>query len=64
MTSVEIRRLAGRAEAEACARMMAGSEPWITLGRSYEASLALLESPDREVYVAVADDVAAGFIVL
>ena len=61
---MEIRRLAGRAEAEACARMMAGSEPWITLGRSYEASLALLESPDREVYVAVADDVAAGFIVL
>lgn len=64
MSTSVIRPLAGHGEAEACARMMAGSEPWITLGRSYEASLALLESPDREVYVAVADDVVAGFIVV
>lgn len=64
MTAVAIRPLAGRTEAETCARMMAASEPWITLGRGCEASLALLESPDREVYVAVADDVVAGFIVL
>jgi ribosomal-protein-alanine N-acetyltransferase len=59
-----IRRLAGRAEAEACARMMASSEPWVTLGRGYEASLALLERPDREAWVAVTDGALAGFIVL
>ena len=59
-----IRRLAGRAEAEACARMMAASEPWITLGRGYEASLVLLEHPEREVYVAFDDDAVAGFIIL
>jgi ribosomal-protein-alanine N-acetyltransferase len=64
VTELVIRALAGRAEAEACARMMASSEPWITLGRGYDASLALLERTDREVYVAVADDSVAGFIVI
>ena len=64
MTAPAIRPLAGRAEAEACARMMASSEPWITLGRGYDASLALLEDPEREVYVAVADGAPAGFIIL
>ena len=64
MSDLVIRSLSGRGEAEACARMMAASEPWITLGRDYEASLALLERPDREVYVARADGTVAGFIVL
>lgn len=64
MKGVVIRRLAGRAEAEACARMMAASEPWMTLGRGYDASLALVENADREVYVAVVDGAVAGFIVL
>ena len=59
-----IRALAGRAEAETCARMMAATEPWITLGRGYDASLALLESPDRECYVAIADGAVVGFLVL
>jgi ribosomal-protein-alanine N-acetyltransferase len=61
---LDIRPLGGRAEAETCARMMASSEPWITLGRGYEASLVLLERPDREVYVGLADGAVAGFIVL
>jgi ribosomal-protein-alanine N-acetyltransferase len=64
VTEVVIRRIAGRAEAQACARMMASSEPWITLERGYEASLALLERPDREVFVALAHGSVAGFIVL
>jgi len=64
VSELVIRPLAGRGEAEACARMMAASEPWITLGRGYEASLALLARPDREVYVASADGAVAGFIVL
>jgi ribosomal protein S18 acetylase RimI-like enzyme len=64
VSDLVIRPLTGLAEAEACARMMAASEPWITLGRGYEASLALLESPDREVYVALADDAVAGFVIL
>ena len=59
-----IRRLEGRAEAEACARLMAGSEPWITLGRDEAASLALLEHPDREVYVALEAGSLVGVLVL
>jgi [ribosomal protein S18]-alanine N-acetyltransferase len=64
VTDLVIRPLAGRAEAEVCAGMMAASEPWITLGRGYEASLALLERPDREVYVGWAGEELAGFVVV
>jgi len=64
VSDVVIRPLGCLAEAEACARMMAASEPWITLGRGYEASLALLVNPEREVYVAVVADVVAGFVIL
>lgn len=64
MKGIDIRPLAGRAEAETCARMMAASEPWGTLGRDFDASLALLEDPHREAYVAVADGTVTGFIIL
>lgn len=43
---------------------MAGSEPWVTLGRSYEASLALIRAPGKEVYVAHLDERLAGFLIL
>jgi [ribosomal protein S18]-alanine N-acetyltransferase len=46
-----IRRFAGAAELNAYARMMAESEPWITLGRTLEASTANLRDPGKEVYV-------------
>ena len=59
-----ISRLDSDREAETCARLMAGSEPWITLGRSYEASLAIIRDPTREVYVLRRDDALAGFMIL
>jgi [ribosomal protein S18]-alanine N-acetyltransferase len=61
---VEIRPLASDGEAEACARLMATTEPWITLKRSYVASLAILQDPTREVYVACGANGLAGFLVL
>jgi len=64
VTEVVIRRLAGRAEAEACARMMAESEPWLTLGRSRAACLAVVEDPGKEQYVALEDGAPAGLLVL
>jgi ribosomal-protein-alanine N-acetyltransferase len=64
VSELAIRPLTGLAEAEACARMMADSEPWITLGRGYEASLALLVRPDREAYVALSDGAVAGFVII
>jgi ribosomal protein S18 acetylase RimI-like enzyme len=59
-----VRAIADEAEREQCARMMQRSEPWITLGRGYEAGLSMLRDANRERHVAVADGELAGFIVL
>lgn len=59
-----IRPLETNAEAEACAALMAASEPWLTLGRGYEASLRFLRAPGREKYAAYAGERLAGFLVL
>ncbi len=63
-TEVTIRRLGSSTDADACARMMAASDPWITLGRDYQASLRIIEDPSREVYIAEDDAGLAGFLVL
>jgi ribosomal protein S18 acetylase RimI-like enzyme len=44
--------------------MMAGSEPWVTLGRGYEESLALLKDATREVYGAFDQGRVIGFVIL
>ncbi len=62
--SIVIRRLQSTVEAESCARLMAESEPWITLGRDYAASLKLVIDPTRETYVALVEEELVGFIVL
>ena len=51
-------------EAQACARLMSTSEPWTTLGRDFETSLAIVRDPDREVYLARDPDGIAGFLIL
>ena len=61
---VQIRRLAGASEVAACARMMAASEPWITLRRDFEAALGILGDPTREVHVATVDGEVVGFTIL
>jgi hypothetical protein len=52
VTALAIHPLGTREEAEACARMMAGTEPWITLGRDYDACLRVVLDETRERYVA------------
>lgn len=52
------------ADREACARMMCSSDPWITLGRTYERCLAAVSDPTRELYVARAADSLMGFVLL
>lgn len=59
-----IRALAGAEEATTCARMMSGSEPWLTIGRDYPECLRALTDESREVYVAVENGRIRGFIVL
>jgi [ribosomal protein S18]-alanine N-acetyltransferase len=64
MNDLVIRPLQTPAEAEACARLMATSEPWLTLRRTFEDGLTLLRDPAKEVYVALAGDALAGFVIL
>jgi ribosomal protein S18 acetylase RimI-like enzyme len=59
-----IRALSGEAEVATCARMMAESEPWMTLGRTVEASIRVLQDPGKEVYVADDGGRIEGFLVL
>jgi len=62
--SWSITQLQADADARTCAQLMASSEPWLTLGRTYEASLALVQDPTREVYVLRVDDTIAGFVIV
>src|SRR6185295_6828165 len=64
VTEITVRPLSGDADLERCARWMSSSEPWITLQRGYDDSMAVLRDPTREVYVAVRGDDVVGFVVL
>lgn len=59
-----VRRLGGPDEARRCGAMMCSTEPWITLGRDFDESLALVQDTSREVYVAESEGGIAGFIIL
>lgn len=61
---LSISALEGEDEVRSCARLMASSEPWITLGRSYETCLGVIQDPSREVYVARQETRFAGFLIL
>ncbi len=61
---ISIKTLDNSVEAEACASMMAGSDPWITLGRDYERCLQTVRQPLREVYLCYAGKQLAGFAIL
>jgi len=64
VTPLAIRPLETRAEAEACAAMMAGTEPWMTLRRDHEACLRVVLDETRERYVAYDGDRLAGLLIL
>ena len=51
--SVEIRRLQGADEAHKCAQFMANAKPWLTLRRTYDDAMNILNDPAKEVYLAV-----------
>ncbi len=61
---LSIQRLESVEQTDTCAKMMAESEPWITLGRGYDESLTILTDLSREVYLALDDDEIAGCVVL
>ncbi len=49
---------------EECAKLMASSEPWITLKRGFEDCRSSLDGDFREVYVAKQNEEIIGLIVL
>lgn len=51
-------------DAEWCARLMAGSEPWLTLGRGYEDCLARCQHPEYDLLVARSGGRRCGFVLL
>ena len=62
--TMTLRRLELAGHAEVCARIMSTSEPWVTLGRDFDASLAVMTASDHEAYVVLDDEEVAGFVVL
>ena len=60
----EIQSLQLQADAQWCASIMVDSEPWITLGRTYEESLQIITDPSKEVYLAKLYGELSGFIIL
>ena len=62
---VTIRPIGGDDEVRACAGIMAASDPWVTLGRGMEQSLAILRDRElQEIYVAICEQQVVGFVIL
>jgi ribosomal protein S18 acetylase RimI-like enzyme len=61
---MEINKLATPDQARWCAQLMATSEPWITLRRNEEESLAVIGDPLKEVYLAYIEDRPVGFVII
>lgn len=52
------------ARIDACARMMACSEPWVTLQRSFQACLETLGDSGKELYAVSDGSEVTGFVLL
>ena len=62
--ALTIRPVGSAMERQACARLMSESEPWLTLQRDFETSLALVSDPTRETYWIEHAGTWAGFLLL
>ena len=62
--NIRIARTRNASDFRTCAKFMAGTEPWLTLGRDYKACLSSVKAPLREIYAAKEDGRAVGFIIL
>lgn len=62
--TVSIRALRNQAEAAFCAQFMVASEPWLTLGLTFEQAMQRLTNPSREVLVAMVEDQLVGVMIL
>jgi len=61
---LDIRRVSTLEESTACAEILAGSEPWITLGMSADHLINTLNDPLNEVFAAFVKDALVGSIII
>ncbi|MBI3530066.1 MAG: GNAT family N-acetyltransferase [Betaproteobacteria bacterium] len=64
MSKTEIQPFQSTTDAEWAARIMAGSEPWVTLGTGYERSLHFLSNASQERFLAKVAGEPAGFLMI
>jgi ribosomal protein S18 acetylase RimI-like enzyme len=64
MDGLQIQPLLGPDSIAACARMMAASDPWLTLARSVAACARALSNEKRERWIAREGEAIAGFLIL
>ncbi|MGH7493408.1 MAG: GNAT family N-acetyltransferase [bacterium] len=64
LDALAIGKLKSKEEVHLCAQAMAASEPWLTLRRSYEESVQILQDVEKEIYVAYRRAEVVGFIII
>ena len=62
--NLAIRPLCGESEARFCAGLLVSSEPWLTLGLTFEQAMQRLQDPTREIQVATVNDQIVGVLIL
>src|ERR1051325_1122077 len=62
--TVLLRALRGETEARFCAEFVVESDPWLTLGLTFEQALLRLMDPTREVAVATTNEQIVGVLIL
>ena len=62
--ALTIRPLRDAAEARYCAGFIVASDPWVTLGLTFEQATQRLTDPTREVHVATVEEEIAGVLIL
>lgn len=61
---LEIRKPESEEEINSCSLLMSRTDPWLTLGRTYDDCRKLFTNPQKQVFAAVESGCLAGFLVL
>lgn len=66
MSTISIQPIATIEEQQWCARLMAESEPWVSLNRSFEDGMILMQQPADEIQAFIAMEASSplGFVVI
>ncbi len=66
MSIIQIKPISTLEQQQWCARLMASSEPWISLNRSFEDGIILMQQPIDEIqaFIAMEDATPLGFVII